>query len=297
MQRRGYSRVAQGDAQAETERKGYDAERVKQQVEATFAARVQVTVVLGLGCIYLGHTIITGKLWWHVMIPGAIFLALHGAALWMLGANRSSQIWLALMLVPAFVITPLCLAMPSEEFITVHEEAKDGTATLAMFFCVGMGHAINLRSITWKVLGGASFVGSRLAGELLLERAHSYQSFTRFYVLHGHLPFVAGAIFGQLITYTLVEVMSPLHASLCEAERRNGELEQARQASLIREFQRSMAREECSAPVAELSSSRSAPSVNGSDHGSHHTSKVGNVVFEPVTSSSIGYVRPTGRAA
>lgn len=282
--------------------------RAVQRIEAAFAMRVRFTIILVQCTVFVGRYVVTGTWWWVVMLPGAIFIALHATALWLLGANRASQTWLLLMLVPAFVFTPLCLATPSKEFIAMHEEVQDGTGTMAIFFCVGLGHAVNLRSTMWKVLGGASFVATRLAGELLLARAHSYPSFTPFYVWHGHLPFVAGAIFGQLLTYTLVEMTMPLHASLREAERRNGELEQARQEALIREFQRSANLtvemrqgrhrddgDDHTDSVIDSASSAShhtakagnvefmpeAASANGSDRGSHHTTKAGDVEYMP----------------
>jgi hypothetical protein len=100
----------------------------------------------------------------------------------------------------------------------------------------------------------------------------------------------------------------PLHASLREAERRNGELEQARQEALIREFQRSANLtvemrqgrhrddgDDHNDSVIDSASSAShhtakagnvefmpeAASANGSDRGSHHTTKAGDVEYMP----------------
>lgn len=262
------------------EREKNNSIHMQQVTEATFAIRIHFCTAFVVIMMTLGHSMITGMIWWPVLMPGTITPAVHCTALWLLGPSRCSQIYLAFLILPAFVITPLCLAMPSKEFVTMHEEAKDAAGTLAIFFFVGVGLTVNQRSTTWKVLGVACFVGSRLAGELLLARAHSYESFTRFYVMHAHLPFVAGAMFGQLLTYTLVAMTSPLHASLREAELRNGELEQARQHALIREFQRSM-----SIPMASRGDDDfSQDSSNDrSDHDSHYTAKImsaGNFVAE-----------------
>ena len=295
-QRIGYSRSAQDDTPTRTERE--DDHDPWQAIETTFVKRVQVALMSGLITISAGRYAYIGTNWWF--IPGFFFQALHIFLSWWLGAHRSSQVWLAIMVLPSFVFTPLCLALPSDEFIDSHEKLQDGTATLAMFFCVGVGHGINLRSITWKVLGGAFFSGSRIAGELLLAWAHSYPSFTRFYLLYGHVPFVAGAIFGQLVTYTVVALISPLQASLREAERRNGELEQARQDALVREFKRSaitaLGADACIHPhIDASSSSRSACTGDGPDHGSHHTSKVG-VGGAGIFNAAVGVARRGGSA-
>ena len=282
MLRQRYTRLGQDDTPTRTERKVDDEDDPERVLETAFTLRVQFTVVMAMLMLGIGHFVMTGTFWWPVLIPSAICLVLHCGALYLLGPRRSPQIYLALMILPAFVITPLCLAMPSEEFFTAHEEAKDGTGTLVIFFSLGVGHAVNLRSTTWKVLGGATFVASRLAGELLLERTHSYQSFTLFYVLHGHLPFVVGALFGQLITYTLVDLISPLRASLREAKLRNGELEQARQDALIREFQRTSASMHTArGGEDERVSRQSCSSEDSASLASHYTTKVDTDKFVP----------------
>ena len=201
-----------------------------------FAHRVQSIIVLtkALFIIIAGYCMLPEQLWWAMLVPAMIFCVLHLLAFQLLGTSRRySQALLSLMLVSPFVLTLMCLAMPSEEFIAAHDEAQDGPTTMAILFFAGVSFSVNQRSLRWKLLNGAAFVGLSLAGELLLEQVHAYKSFTRFYVLHAHVPFVVGTAFGHLIAYTLVEQISPLHGQLREALRRYRELERAASASAV----------------------------------------------------------------
>ena len=204
----------------------------EQILEGKFARRVHGTVILTkcLIIIIIGHFTLTGQFWWHLLVPATILLCFQAVAFHLLGSSRFRQVWLALLLLPGFLFTPLCLAMPSEEFIAAHDASQHGPTTMAIFFFVGWSLTVSQRSLRWRLLGGAAFVGSRLAGELLLEHIHAYTSFTRFYVLHAHVPFVTGAVFGQLITDTHVELISQV---LRQAERELKRAESARAVAAL----------------------------------------------------------------
>ena len=200
------------------------------------AHRVQSIIILikGLIITITGYFSIPDQLWLPMLVPAIIMCVCHLVAFQLLGTSRRfSSLWSSVLLVSPFVLTPMCIAMPSEDFIAAHDEAQDGAKTMAILFFVGVSFSVNQRSLRWKLLNGAAFVGLSLAGELLIEHVHAYMSFTHFYVLYAHVPFVVGALFGHLIAYTLVEEFSPLHGQLREAERRHRELERVASAAAV----------------------------------------------------------------
>lgn len=150
----------------------------------------------------------------------------HLLTRWLLGAHRQSQVWLFFLLVPTPILTAASLLVPSEDFISLHESVKDAVCTTVMFFLWGAGHAAHKRSPRWKACTAAAFCVLQFIGQLLITHVHSYASYVTFYAMYAHLPFLAGLCSGHLCTCFVSELisgeLSPVRASLREAERRNG---------------------------------------------------------------------------